>query len=96
MLDDHILFKDNKIEAWLYWQDKKIDHDAQLMIAFDRIGLWDKLSKCPIRVGVPKNEKEMNELIKKVKWLKTKNGYKASEEYDTKLWMTKYKGDTSD
>ena len=85
MLDDHILFKDEKLETWIYFKGDK------LMIAIDRKDLWDKIWKCPINVQMPKTEKELDMLIKKIKWLRTDDGWDASQHYEFDLWMTSYK-----
>jgi hypothetical protein len=59
-------------------------------IAIDREDCFDKWSKCPIVLPFPENEKQVQFLIDKINWLKTDEGYKVSNEYETDLWITSY------
>ena len=87
--NESIKIKDDKLKGYIYWQTDKITPDC-VMIDIDRVGLYDKPSKCPIRVPFPKTIKEFDILMKKIEWLKTKEGYEASKNYDTKLWLNNY------
>lgn len=59
-------------------------------ISIDREDCFDKWSKCPICLPFPKDEKELQFLLDKIDWLKTSEGYKASNEYDMDKWVSKY------
>lgn len=59
-------------------------------IAIDREDCFDKWSKCPIDLSFPKNGKQIQFLIDKINWLKTDEGYKASNGYDFDNWVKEY------
>jgi len=60
-------------------------------LAVDRADCFDKWSKCPINLPLPKNEKEINFIMKKLKWLQTKEGFEVSNNYEFDKWITEYK-----
>jgi hypothetical protein len=59
-------------------------------IAIDRNDCFDKWSKCPINLPFPENDKQKQFLIDKINWLKTDEGYKASNEYEFEKWVADY------
>ena len=54
-------------------------------IAFDHIKCFDKWSCCPFSLPLPKNEKEMEYLLKEMRWLGTEEGYNHSVHYPTPI-----------
>lgn len=49
-------------------------------IAFDNVKCFDKLSKCPYILPLPKNEAQFNYVLEKMQYLATPDGYKRSNE----------------
>lgn len=72
---------ENNLHIDFVWRTDKF------MIAIDREDCYDKIWKCPILISAPKTEDEYNKLMKKIKWLQTEEGYKASNGYDFDKWM---------
>jgi hypothetical protein len=59
-------------------------------IAIDREDCFDKWSKCPITLPIPETKEQLEYLSQKIDWLLTEEGYVASNEYNTDLWISDY------
>jgi len=59
-------------------------------VAIDRNDCFDKWSKCPICLPFPENEKQTQFLLDKMNWLKTEEGYRASNRYEFDKWVKEY------
>ena len=73
-----------KLITLIVWRNNKV------MVAVDRKECFDKVSKCPILLPVPKTEKQVEFLSKKMEWLLTKKGYVASRRFKFDEWITEY------
>jgi hypothetical protein len=63
--------------------------DIDMRFAFDNVKCFDKWSKCPFSLPLPLNQKELNYILKKLKFLATNKGYKLSNSYDL-AWVKNY------
>ena len=59
-------------------------------ICMDRCDCFDKPSKCPVRLKMPKNEKQMKFFFDQAEWLMSPSGYKISNGYDFDNFITEY------
>lgn len=60
-----------------------------LRFAFDNLKCFDKWSKCPFSLPLPINQKQLNYILKKLKFLATNKGYKLSNSYNLP-WIKDY------
>ena len=70
--------------------DDSINTYLKGKISVDRKDCFDKYSKCPISLPLPQNKEQMDFIIDKLKWLRSDEGYKSSDEYEFEKWVTKY------
>ena len=56
----------------------------------DRCDCFDKPSGCPVRLKMPKNEKQMKFFFDQAEWLMSPSGYKISNGYDFDNFITEY------
>lgn len=54
-------------------------------ICADNDGCFDKLSKCPIVIDLPRSDGEFNLLLKELEFLGSVEGYNLSNEYEYEL-----------
>jgi hypothetical protein len=57
-------------------------------IAFDNVKCFDKWSKCPYSLELPKTPEEFQYVVEQMKYLRTKEGFEKSNGYD--LWIRDY------
>ena len=61
-------------------------------IFIDRRIMWDKISKCPVQLPLPSNEKEVQKILKIVDSIEKENIWEdISNEYDFDNWIKDYK-----
>lgn len=60
------------------------------MIVVDHKNCFDKWSRCPLKVPVPENDKQMEFLLKELAFWGTDEGYKISNEYDFDRYIKEY------
>ena len=77
--------KETELRILFIWREE------QPMIAIDREDCYDKIWKCPILVKCPETKNQVEELNKKIEWLRTKRGFNASNRYTMNNWMSNYK-----
>lgn len=55
-------------------------------VVVDHKKCFDKWSKCPMMIPIPKTQKELDHIIERIQFWGTKEGYKASNGFDTEKW----------
>ena len=74
----------------IYMFENPIYESGNQRIFIDREDCFDKFSKCPIKIPVPVNLAQANELLRKMEWLTTEEGFVASNEYEHEKWMNDF------
>jgi len=75
-------------------------HDAALLdasysyingkIAVDNTDCFDKWSKCPLNLKIPKTEKQIKYLLDQLKYWGSSEGYNDSNGYEFEKWVGEY------
>jgi len=63
--------------------------DVNFRFAFDNTKCFDKWSKCPFSLPLPITQLEYKYILKNLRFLATKKGYKLSNNYDLP-WIKEY------
>lgn len=60
-------------------------------IAADHEDCFDKWSKCPLNLLLPKNNKQIQFVLDQLNFWASSEGYKKSNEYEFESWVKDYK-----
>lgn len=72
------------------WYNPFESRSDDRQICLDRADCYDKPQKCPITLPLPATPAQLAFLKEKIDWLKTPDGYKASDEYEYEHWVDAY------
>lgn len=60
----------------------RVYNDGSTKLSIDHKDLFDKASRCPIKIRAPKTDKETAFVLEKMRFCATDEGYKISEEWN--------------
>lgn len=87
--DNFASYEDKTLEFSFYGKSYN-KSEVWPTIYADHALCWDKQSKCALRLPFPNNRKQLQFLLEKLKWLRSDEAYKISNEFDFDNYVLEY------